>query len=229
MKVRVCLFLFFFSFFSLGKSWGQQPHSIQIEMRVGDEVLELGKAYTLAGNEGIKWETIRFYISHLEYWNNGNKVGEWNKKYHLVDAENPQSLIIPNEKNIAFDQIRFELGIDSLTNVSGAMGGDLDPTQGMYWAWQTGYINCKIEGTAPNCPARKNHFQFHLGGYLPPNYAMQKVEVNFPESRKSGKIGWQLDQLFEQIDLHSQYEIMRPCEAAVELSHTIAQQFKALP
>jgi hypothetical protein len=37
---------------------------------------------------------------------------------------------------LKYDQIQFQLGIDSLTNVSGAMGGDLDPTKGMYWTWQ---------------------------------------------------------------------------------------------
>ena len=58
------------------------------------------------------------------------------------------------------------------------MGGDLDPTKGMYWAWQSGYINFKMEGSCSQCLATKNNFEFHLGGYQQPFYAMQTIELN---------------------------------------------------
>lgn len=207
----------------------QERHGIQFELLVGNNKMELEKPYAIGEIEGIKWETVRFYISNIEYWKAGNKIGEPNKKHHLLDAENPSSLLITTEKEIEFDQIKFDIGIDSITNVSGAMGGDLDPTKGMYWAWQTGYINIKLEGTAPNCPARKNRFQFHLGGYLPPYYALQSVQLKFLTPRKTANIGLKLDEILNQIDLTQHYEIMRPCEAAVRLSEIIAKQFVTLP
>ena len=72
----------------------------------------------------------------------------------------PSSLALQIPSNIPFSKLKFQLGIDSLTNVSGAMGGDLDPTKGMYWTWQSGYINMKIEGKSNSCKTRKNQFQF---------------------------------------------------------------------
>ena len=86
-------------------------------------------------------------------------------------------LILKLPPDLTYDQLAFDIGIDSITNVSGAMGGDLDPTKGMYWTWQSGYINFKLEGTSPDCPARKNEFQFHLGGYAYPNASVQKIAL----------------------------------------------------
>ena len=80
------------------------------------------------------------------------------------------------------DKIKFNLGIDSLTNVSGVMGGDLDPTKGMYWTWQSGYINFKMEGSSAVCPTRNHEFQFHIGGYQDPFYAMQTLELEVKNS-----------------------------------------------
>ena len=93
--------------------------------------------------------------------------------YQLVNAENDKSL------QLDFEEIgsnTFYLGVDSLTNSNGAMGGDLDPTKGMYWTWQSGYINVKIEGKYSGCNTRNNKFQFHLGGYQNPFQTIQKIE-----------------------------------------------------
>jgi len=48
--------------------------------------------------------------------------------------------------------------VDSLANVSGAMSNDLDATKGMYWSWQSGFINLKIEGKSASCKTRKINF-----------------------------------------------------------------------
>ena len=60
-------------------------------------------------------------------------------------------------------RIYFQIGIDSLTNVSGDLDGDLDPALGMYWAWNSGYINMKLEGKSSSCKSVKKEFQFHIG------------------------------------------------------------------
>lgn len=65
------------------------------------------------------------------------------------------------------------LGTDSLTNVSGILEGDLDPIHGMYWSWNSGYINFKLEGYWSNEPQQK--FEYHIGGYRSPFSTFRKI------------------------------------------------------
>jgi hypothetical protein len=76
------------------------------------------------------------------------------------------------------------------------MAGDLDPIKGMYWAWQSGYINMKIEGKSSSCRTRKNEFQFHIGGYLSPYYAMRKVALTYDKKATEINIGIDLYNFF---------------------------------
>jgi len=149
----------------------------------------------------------------------------------LIDIENSESLAVnfgtEEKQSLKYNNIRFNLGVDSLTNSSGAFGGDLDPTNGMYWAWQSGYINFKLEGVSKACPARKNAFQFHLGGFLGEHNALQKVHLNI--SDKESKIEFPIDQFLEQINLKEQYQIMSPSAEAVIISKTVADLFTINP
>jgi hypothetical protein len=104
------------------------------------------------------------------------------------------------------------------------MGGDLDPTKGMYWTWQSGYINFKLEGTSPLCTTRNNEFQFHLGGYQKPNYCLQTL--SFPIIN-SCKIDLELDvqKILEHVDLPRTNHIMSPSAEAVLISKIVANAF----
>ncbi|MFN8393764.1 MAG: MbnP family protein, partial [Bacteroidia bacterium] len=134
--------------------WAQ---SLRFDLRMGEEALELDAEKASGTNGGVTIEAFRFYVSDVAFMAGERVVYALPERYHLVDAEVPESWGMSlGAKGIPADcdGIRFALGIDSLTNVSGALGGDLDPTKGMYWAWQSGYINMKMEGTSPVCPAR---------------------------------------------------------------------------
>ena len=174
----------------------------------------------------LQIEVLKFYISNLKFLKNTTVVLEEKNSFHLVDASqiNPMLISISNEKNIDFDEFQFSLGIDSITNVSGAMGGDLDPTKGMYWTWQSGYINFKLEGKSTVCETRNNEFQFHLGGYQLPNYCLQTLR--FPVHSKS-VLNLQLDVqcILEAIDLTKTTHVMSPTTEAVLLSKIVADSF----
>jgi hypothetical protein len=49
--------------------------------------------------------------------------------------------------------------------MSTQFSGTLDPALGMYWAWNTGYIHFKLEGTSNLCSTKNQEFQYHIGGY----------------------------------------------------------------
>lgn len=159
--------------------------------------LDTPKEFDLNG-ETIVLDAFRFYLSGITLLRKGDAIWEEANSYHLIDAADPNSLQIelPSEDPILYDAIRFQLGIDSVTNVSGVFGGDLDPTKSMYWAWQSGYINFKLEGSSPNSPARNNAFQFHLGGYAAPFANMQtitlftdKLDMNLKDGKSKVKKG----------------------------------------
>ncbi|MEY4905073.1 MAG: hypothetical protein RLZZ292_2888 [Bacteroidota bacterium] len=171
-------------------------------------------------------EMLRFYISNIEFWQKDNVIFQEKNSVHLIDAASPQTLQfsfnLPSE--IEYDQLKFNLGIDSTTNVSGAFGGDLDPTKGMYWTWQSGYVNFKIEGKSAQSKARNNEFQYHLGGYLLPFYALQKVVL--PLKKKDDiHVVFDVAEFLTQSDFAKKSHIMSPSTEAVSLSERVAKGF----
>jgi hypothetical protein len=176
--------------------------------------------------DSITIETLRFYISSVELLQNGKVVFKEQNSFHLLDAALPETmtLTLKPDTTVQYDQIKFNLGIDSITNTAGIMGGDLDPAKGMYWTWQSGYINMKIEGSSPKCKTRKNEFQFHLGGYLAPYNPLQTVTLSTP-SEKNILINVDLSRFFDVIDLSKQNHIMSPGKEAMTLSEAAAKMF----
>lgn len=182
------------------------------------------KDLTNCSIEETKIDVVKFYISNLVLTQNGKKVWNEPKSYHLINSENEQSLSlkfsIPD--SVVFDSLKFNLGIDSLTSVSGVFGGDLDPSKGMYWAWNSGYINFKLEGTSDKCNTRKNEFQFHLGGYSGAQKALQNIVLKASEHNV---IYLNLNSFFSKIDLAKDNHIMSPGIEAVKFSKFIKTLF----
>lgn len=180
--------------------------------------------YKLNTADSIQFTSFKFYISQLELMNGSKAVWKDKVKYHLIDAFDEKTLELQIPSNISFTKIKFQLGIDSLTNVSGAMGGDLDPTKGMYWTWQSGYINFKLEGKSNLCKTRHNEFQFHLGGYQQPFNCLQTVFVQV-KSTTNIKLNMDISKLLEHISLSQLNHIMSPSYDAVKLSEKIHESF----
>lgn len=188
--------------------------------------LIMDSLYVRNNQESIQFETLKFYISNLRFnLNNENTFIEKNS-FHLIDMEDRNSLhvSVPDSLNGSIRNLSFNLGIDSTTNVSGAMGGDLDPTKGMYWTWQNGYINFKLEGKSTLCKTRNNEFQFHIGGYMNPFTTLQKIELPINKVG-SCTIVFDLEQLMDKIDLSILNHVMSPQLDAVEISKKIVTAF----
>lgn len=184
--------------------------------------------FKMPGGDSVSVESLRFYISGICFYKNGQLVYDTKGGYYLVDAaeEKSMALTVNIPGHISYDAIAFNLGIDSLTNVSGVQGGALDPANGMYWAWQSGYINFKLEGKSNLCATRKNMFQFHLGGYMLQDYAMQHILLN--TNAGEVHIGIAVDKFLSSLDLRKQNSIMIPCPEAVMLSKQVAGCFELI-
>ena len=174
----------------------------------------------------VKVEVLRWYLSDLTLLRNGKPVCTTEKRHHLLDAEKPGSLQLQlnTEPNLAYDELRFTLGVDSLTAAAGAFGGDLDPTNGMYWTWRSGYINFKLEGTSPECPARKKRFQFHIGGFQGPFASQREVRLAASPTPLV-HIEVDLDRFFTAVDLAKEYQVMSPSETSAELADLLGGVF----
>lgn len=195
------------------------------ELMYSDSPLIQGTDYALNNGGSIQINTLRFYVSDISLYDGNTRVWQEQDSYHLIDIADNQSrrLVMNVPMNISFNTITFNLGIDSTTNVSGAMGGDLDPTKGMYWTWQSGYINFKIEGIY-TANSIKKEVQYHLGGYAAPNATVQKVMLQTSSTERI-LINVDIARFINNIDLGKQTSIMIPCNEAVELSSKAASIF----
>lgn len=183
------------------------------------------EVYKLNQTDSFKVNVLKFYMSNLEFWNKDTLLVKEENSFHLIDASNPSSLLIQvsTASNISYDEVRFNLGIDSTTTVSGAMSGALDPIHGMYWTWQSGYIHSKIEGMVFLNGSSKE-FVYHLGGYQFPFNTLQTISLKTSPSKS---IGIQFDILpfLTQLDLNKKNHLMLPSNESVEYSKWVSKCF----
>jgi hypothetical protein len=172
----------------------------------------------------INISKLKFYVSHLSFYKNEKLVWQDNVAAHLMDSENDMSIKLTIKNNIDFNTIKFGLGIDSITNVSGALDGDLDPLKGMYWTWQSGYVNFKLEGTMPDKNWVNQKFEYHLGGYSGENNSYNTI---FLRTENSDLINIQVDagKFLSDWYVGAHLNIMSPGKIAVDFSKILASCF----
>ncbi len=195
-------------------------------MFVGSKLV-LNKKYFMANStDSIQIETLKFYISNMEFYKNEQLIYKEKNSFHLIDAADSSTFNLPINflSKTFFNQIKFNIGIDSITNYGGAMGGDLDPTKGMYWTWQNGYINFKIEGKSNLSIAKNKEFVFHLGGYQNSFSTLQTIQLPIQNSEVIS-INMAIDKWINEIDLDKQNHIMSPSKEAVFLSNKLSTIF----
>lgn len=139
--------------------------------------------YKNAFNESFKVSAFKFYIHGIELINtDSNKIYRaGDQDYYLIDfADSNSTKIKLNVLPYKYNRIAFTLGVDSVLNVSGAQDGVLDPTKGMFWEWNTGYIMAKLEGTSSASTAPANTFKYHIGGFRQSESVIKKIFLLFP-------------------------------------------------
>ncbi len=192
----------------------------------GKPLILENRLYHIQNGDSLYVDMLRFYLSTLRLKGKNGVVFSEKDSYHLIDAGEDGNCLIALE-NIpigVYDTFFFNVGTDSLTNVSGAMGGDLDPTRGMYWAWNTGYVNVKIEGRSNTCNTLHHAFTFHLGGYMPPHQTVRKVELPLQNLRIGEnattdlRIAADLGRFFSRLQLAQTNSVMLPSKQAAQLA-----------
>ena len=143
LKLKYLFLLFCFGLLAQTKQ-----DSIFINVKLKLDALDFAKEkqYISSKNDTITLETVKFYLTNFQF-NFKDKTNYLeSNSFHLIDLDKPKSMILAFEKikQKEIESIQFNIGVDSLASVSGALEGDLDVTRGMYWAWQSGFINFKM-------------------------------------------------------------------------------------
>ncbi len=207
-----------------------QDHSIRLNFNTlvnSNDTLELKKKYQLESiQDGLQVDIFKFYISDIKFLLDETIVASVHKKHFLINFEDVNSKRIKTKisDTLKFNKIKFNIGIDSTTNISGGYGQDLDPTHGMYWTWNSGYINSKLEGSSKVFKTRKNRYTFHLGGYKSPFISMQTITLEVIQ-RKEIKILIDLDDFFSDLDPTKYHTILSPNKKAVAVSKHFSTVF----
>jgi len=180
--------------------------------------------YLASIGDSLMITQCKFYLSQLIFESIAEEIYTPKKKHHLLDVNQRESLSISLPTGFEVKNVSFSIGVDSLVNVAGAQPGDLDPMHGMYWAWNTGYINFKLEGQSPVCERRKNKFQWHIGGFQAPYNTQRKVAIKNNPTQNNQLI-LDLSKLIASIDLKTEHAIMSPNVKAVLLANQLTQIF----
>lgn len=148
---------------------------IEFDNHAGEEDLAFNTDYTNSSGETFRVTSLNYYISNIRLITTSGTafVVPQDSSYFLIREDDGESHVVTLNNVPAgdYNAITFMIGVDSLRSTMdiSKRSGVLDPAQGgdgMYWAWNTGYIFFKIEGTSPAAPPdQENKFYYHIGGY----------------------------------------------------------------
>lgn len=221
----------FFLLFAFANSALFAKEGIAVALTWNDEAVVFDSTYVSTQGDSLILSKFYIYLSSFQLtynntYNNTEPKQEKDNYYLLKFSDSTTSSLLrwQPDNNRIIKSFSFNIGVDSITNTSGALDGDLDPALGMYWAWHSGYINFKIEGKSKSCPTIKHKFQFHIGGFEAPQNMLRSVE--FKDINKLSNIEIDLALLFNNISLYEQNTITTISSEASEIADLLQKCFK---
>ena len=214
---------------------GNATLNIEIEHMAAGSTMVLNTDVQTPLGEPVRYTVFKYYLSHVALQKDDGSRETLPVSYHLVDES------VSSSKSIAFviptgsyKSLIFTMGVDSARNVSGVQEGALDPANGMFWTWNSGYIMAKMEGKSPLSTAPLQNITFHIGGFRQANSVLRTVELPFPSATvHEGKslaitLSANVDKWWNgKSDIHigSATVIMEPGDAAMKMADNYATMF----
>ena len=166
------------TFVSCSDDDGEQMSEIEIEFDnvVGEDDLTLNtndEPYTNTAGESYKVNALRYYISKIKLKTNDGRThtdevaSDGSKGYYLIDESEDEShhITLENVPPADYSEITFTIGVDANQVTEGAQTGALDPAEGMFWSWNSGYIFMMFEGESEDSSDPDKAVLYHVGGY----------------------------------------------------------------
>jgi hypothetical protein len=176
----ICLFLLLSKCLKLhAQSQASQRNNLEINFThyVDTSVLLLDSGlYKNDFNQDFSITKFKYYIGNLTFTRINGEVF-FIDDYFLIDEEKPNSkkLSLKNVTAGEYVSISFTIGVDSIDNCSGAQSGALDPINGMFWTWNTGYIFMKLEGVSNFSSSPNAALEYHIGGFKKTSNCIRNV------------------------------------------------------
>ncbi len=218
-----------------GHSYAQENGALQIRFNItanGKTLTLNDSSYTNAFNESYQVTRLKYYISNIALHAYDGVV--YNDRVFLLEAGGTDSIVMP-ENAANYYSLEFLVGVDSALNCSGAQDGALDPLNGMFWTWNSGYIFFKLEGYSPASKADLQRIEHHVGGYRYPNKAARLIKLELPKtlevkkgSRHTITINMNLDKYWKginEIKIADQALLMTPGGLAIKAADNIQKMF----
>ncbi len=174
---------------------------LEFDNVAGDKNLVLNSVtYKNASNEDFTVTKFNYYISNIKLTKADGSVYTvpQDSSYFLIkeDTKTSQFVTLNNVPLGDYTAAEFMVGVDSARNTAPIekRQGVLDPSgsmmgDGMYWAWNSGYIFVKLEGTSSAGNPVNGKFYFHIGlfgGYNERTVNNTRiVKMNFGERKAS--------------------------------------------
>jgi hypothetical protein len=195
---------------------------IIVSFHWGNEPIALEKYYSFE-KDSILFHEVKMYLSDFQFSSknrNHQIIGP-----HLIQLEDSGSLrLFPEYPVEDCQSMRFHFGLDSMYQVSESVEGALNPMNGMYWAWNSGYIQFKCTGNSSAVKTSDQSFELHLGGYRRPFTTMTSIELPI----KGNSLILDLKPFFEQsIELSNGQKIMVPGKVAQQYCHELSKYFRS--
>jgi hypothetical protein len=193
-------------------------------------------SFTNAFGEQYQVTRLKYYISNIRL--DGDHNPAQNHNVFLIDAASSAAILLKVAEG-SYNTLHFTLGVDSIFNCSGAQDGALDPLNGMFWTWNTGYIFFKLEGYSPASTADLNRIEHHIGGYQGPYRAQRTVSLKLEKpllvkENVSQQVNLQLDldkywQAVRPVKIAEHSLVMSPGALASSAADNFSSMFSLLP
>ena len=209
---------------------------IKFHFTTNEKKLVLGDSnYINAFAESYSISRLKFYISNISLA--AKATSDWGNPVFLIDASLNDTIKMQAYPGV-YTKLVFSLGVDSLLNCSGAQAGALDPLNGMFWTWNSGYVFFKMEGFSPASTADLHRIEHHIGGYREPYKAERKIVLYLNEplvinksSRHTINIQVNLDPYWKginEIKIADHALVMIPGEQAKKSADNFAAMFSII-
>jgi hypothetical protein len=154
--------------------------TFKFDNMVGTQDLSIGSGnYTNAHGDAFNVTTFNYYVTNVKLKHADGTYFTEPNSYHLVKETDAASTTfkLSEVPEGEYTEVQFMLGVDSTRNVSGAQTGALDPANGMFWSWNSGYIMAKVEGTSPQSTQTTDDIIFHVGGFSGANSVLKTIKL----------------------------------------------------